>query len=87
MYGSQWGSLAAVRNKKSYFLLQVMQESVSVLQDMREFVSGTTSHMCCVWMCNEIEDSYDKIIITIVPSYTGKNTTHLLPIVTRAAHS
>ena len=23
-------------------------------------------------MCNEIEGSYDKIIITIVPSYTGK---------------
>ena len=31
-------------------------------------------------MCNEIEDSYDKIIITIVPSYTGKNTTRLLPL-------
>ena len=29
-------------------------------------------------MCNEIEGSYDKIIITIVPSYTGKNTTRLL---------
>ena len=31
-------------------------------------------------MCNEIEGSYDKIIITIVPSYTGKNTTGLLPL-------
>ena len=31
-------------------------------------------------MCNEIESSYDKIIITIVPSYTGKNITHLLPL-------
>ena len=30
--------------------------------------------------CNEIEGSYDKIIITIVPSYTGKNITHLLPL-------
>ena len=29
-------------------------------------------------MCNEIEGSYDKIIITIVPSYTGKNITRLL---------
>ena len=29
--------------------------------------------------CNEIEGSYDKIIITIVPSYTGKNITRLLP--------
>jgi len=24
-------------------------------------------------MCNKIEGSYDEIIITIVPSYTGKN--------------
>ena len=29
---------------------------------------------------NEIEASYDKIIITIAPSYTGKNTTSLLPL-------
>ena len=32
--------------------------------------------MCAA--CNEIEGSYDKIIITIVPSYTGKNITRLL---------
>ena len=31
-------------------------------------------------MCNEIEGSYDKIIITIVPSYTRKNITRLLPL-------
>ena len=31
-------------------------------------------------MCNEIEGSYDKIIITIVPNYTGKNITRLLPL-------
>ena len=31
-------------------------------------------------MCNEIEGSYDKIIITIVPSYTGKNIPRLLPL-------
>ena len=31
-------------------------------------------------MCNEIKGSYDKIITTIVPSYTGKNITHLLPL-------
>ena len=31
-------------------------------------------------MCNEIEGSYDKIIITIVPSYTGKNITRSLPL-------
>ena len=39
---------------------------------------STTSHVRCIWMCNEIEGSYDKIIITIVPSYTGKNITRLL---------
>ena len=34
--------------EKLYFLLQVVQESVSVLQVKRETISGTTSHMCCV---------------------------------------
>ena len=58
--------------KKPNFVLQVTRESVSVLQVMRESISGTTSHVRCVWTCNEIEGSYDKIIITIVPSYTGK---------------
>ena len=42
----------------------------------------------CVWMCNEIKRLYDKIIITIVPSYTEKNITPFVAvgIVTRAAH-
>ena len=66
--------------KKPYFLLQVTRESVSVLQVTWESVSGTASHARCIWTCNEIEGSYDKIIITIVPSYTGKNITHLLPL-------
>ena len=48
--------------KKSSSLLQVTQESIS----------GTASHMRCIWVCNEIEGSYDKIIITIVPSFPGK---------------
>ena len=74
--------------KKPYFLLQVMQESVSVLQVTWESVSGTASHARCVWTCNEIEGSYDKIIITIVPSYTGKNILVVaIGIVTCAAHS
>ena len=51
-----------------------------VLQVTRESVSGTTSHVRYVWTCNEIEGSYDKIIITIVPSYTGENITRLLPL-------
>ena len=29
-------------------------------------------------MCNEIEGSYDKILITVAPSYTRKNITSLL---------
>ena len=31
-------------------------------------------------MSNEIEGSYDKIIITIVPSYTWKNITRFVPL-------
>ena len=31
--------------KKLYFLLQVMRESVSVLQVTQESISGTTSHV------------------------------------------
>ena len=54
--------------KKPHFLLQVTRESVS----------GITSHVRCVWPCNEIKGSYDKFIITIVPSYTRKNITCLL---------
>ena len=65
--------------RESISVLQVTRESRSVLQVTREFVSGTTSHMRCVRTCNEIEGSCDEIIITIVPSYTGKNITCLLP--------
>ena len=57
-----------------------MQESVSILKVTRESVSGTTSHVHAserAHACNEIEGLYDKINITIVPSYTGK---HLLPL-------
>ena len=43
MYRNQWGSLAAAQF--IIFLLQVMQESVPVLQVTRESVSGTTTHM------------------------------------------
>ena len=38
-------------------------------------------HAHWIWTCNEIKGSYDKIIITIVPSYIGKNITRLLPSV------
>ena len=66
--------------KKPYFLLQVTRESVSVLQVTWESVSDTASHMCCIWTCNEIGGLYGKVVITIIPSYTGKNITHLLPL-------
>ena len=64
-------------HKKPYFLLQVMQEFVSVLQVMWESVSGTASHTRCAWTCNEKEGSYDKTIITTT---TRKNITRLLPL-------
>ena len=64
--------------KKPYFLLQVTRESVSVLQVTWKSVSGTASHARWVWTCNEIKGLYNKIIITIVQSYTRKNITSLL---------
>ena len=66
--------------KKLYFLLQVMREFISVLQVTQESVSGNTSHVRCISTCNAIECLYDKIIITIVPSYTAKNITCLVPL-------
>ena len=60
--------------KKPCFLLQVVQDFVSVLQVTWQSGSGTASDARCVWTCNKIEVSYDKIIITIVPSYTRKKT-------------
>ena len=45
-----------------------------------ENIISYASHACCIWICNEIEGSYDQFIITMVPSYTGRNITHLLPL-------
>ena len=53
-----------------YQVLQVMQESVSVLQVMHAVYEHAMKSK--VYMI--------KIIITIVPSYTGKNITRLLPV-------
>ena len=65
--------------KKPYFLLQVTRESIS----------GTTSLVCWIRTCNEIEGSYDKIIITIVPKLYRENCHTLIAvgIVTCAVHS
>ena len=75
--------------KKPYFLLQVTREPVSVLQVTQEFVSSTASYTRYVWMCNEIESSYDKMIITWYQSIPRKNITHLLlfALLTQAVHS
>lgn len=42
------------------------------------YQAATANHVRCVWTCNEIECSHDKIIITTVPCYSGKIITHLL---------
>ena len=87
--------------KKPYFLLQVTRESVIRYYKSREnLLSGTTSHVRTriryyksralhLNVHNEIEGSYDKIFITIVPSYTRKkyHSFVAIGIVTRAAHS
>ena len=62
--------------KEPYFLLQVTLE----------FVSGTTSHMSASECAMK---SKVRMIITIVPSYTGKKYHSFVGAgnVTRAAHS
>jgi len=38
--------------------------------------------------CLNVQGLYDKIIITIVPNYTGKNyITHLLPLIVLCTHN
>ena len=73
--------------KKPYFLLQVMWESVSVLQvtqnpyQVLQVMCAASEHAI------KSKGSYDKIIITIVQSYTGKYHSFVaVSIVTRAAH-
>ena len=61
--------------------LHAVYEKPYLIQVTWESVSGTASHTRWIWTCNEIEGPYDKIIITIVPSYTGKKITCLLPSV------
>ena len=55
-----------------------------------ENVSGTTSHMHHVWTCNEIQSSYDKIIIIIVLNFVYQKKYHpfvAAGIATHAANS
>ena len=63
--------------KRCIFYYKSRDNLYQVLQITRESISGTTSHVRCVWTCNDL---YAKIIITIVPSYTRKNVTRLLPL-------
>ena len=62
--------------KKPYFLLQVTCESVSVLQVTWESISvlQVTLESVSGIASERALKLYDKIIITKVPSYTGKNT-------------
>ena len=69
--GVNWEALQPHKiYKKPYYLLQVMQESVS----------GTASHMHSSERA--MKGSYDKIIIIIIPSYIRKSITRLLPLAT-----
>ena len=48
--------------------LQLCAVYIQTVQVTQESVSGTASHVHCVWTCYYIEGSYDKIIITVVLS-------------------
>ena len=61
-------------------LLQVMQESISILQVTRESISGAIQVTCAASERTMKSKVCMIKIITIVPSYTGKNITHLLPL-------
>ena len=69
-HANEWESMGKPCSCTQFILLQVIQE----------FVSGTTSHERWVWPSNEIEGLCNKIITTIVQSYTGKNITRLLAL-------
>ena len=74
MYGSQWEALQLhAVYKKPYFFYYKLPENL-----YRYYKSRKNPYLRL--KCNEIEALYDKIIITIVPSYTRKNITHLLTI-------
>ena len=66
MYGSQWGSLAAVCSllKAGVFFGRQVTQKIRI----RYY----KSHAGCVRACNEIEGLHDKIIITIVRSVYPK---------------
>ena len=80
MYRNQWGTLA----RSCIFRYKVTRESVSGTTSHAtiriRYYKSLTSHLQGIWTCNEIEGSYDKMIITIVSSYTRKNITRLLPL-------
>ena len=52
---------------------------ISYCKSQRICIS-TTSYACYVWTYNKIRGLYYEITIIIVPSYTGKNITRLLPL-------
>ena len=65
--------------KKSHFLLQVTRESVSGIY----YKSRANQYQVLQVTCGASERAMKSkvcTIITIVPSYTGKNITRLLPL-------
>ena len=81
MYGSQWGSLAAAQNlyKAVLFTTSHARIRISTTSHARICIRYYKSH-ALIWTCNEMKGSYDRIIIIIIPSYTGKSITRLLPL-------
>ena len=74
-------------NGEALQLHVVLSKAVFLHHITWESVSGTASHACCIWTWNEIEGSYDKIIITTVPSWKQYHSFIAIGIFTHAAHS
>ena len=79
MYGSQWGSLAAACSlQKAYFYCKSCDNLYQY------YKSGENQYQVLQVTCTVSECAVKlkiKIIITIVPSYSGKNITCLLLLV------
>ena len=67
----------------------VMGKSCSCMQFIKSciFYCKSRENPYQYYKSREIEGSYDKIIITIVPGYTGKNITRLLPLALRTRNN
>ena len=76
-------------NGEALQLHVVYKSRIFLLQVTRESILSTTSHVHCIWTCNEIEGSYGKIIITMRSTKLYRKKYHsfvAISIVTRAVH-